>query len=77
MLLVFQYLEDAIQPELSSPARFRFKGGRVTWALRMYEGQTEILVSNIGLLTNVQKHSKLDGVYNIWCDIPDLIVGEI
>ena len=27
ILLVFQYQEDAIQPEFSSPARFRFQGG--------------------------------------------------
>ena len=27
ILLVFQYYEDVIRPELSSPDRFRFQGG--------------------------------------------------
>ena len=44
ILLVFQYKEDAIRPELSSPARFRFQGGSPE-----RDGRTkEILVSNIG-----------------------------
>ena len=52
LLLVFQYEEDAIQPELSSPARFRFQGGSPErdGGGRRTEEQQEILVSNIGLL---------------------------
>ena len=44
-LLVFQYQEDAIQPELSSPARFRFQGGQYE---RDGRRTKEILVSYIG-----------------------------
>ena len=32
ILLVFQYKENAIRPELSSKARFRIQGGGVPWA---------------------------------------------
>ena len=45
ILLVFQYYEDGIRPELSSPPRFRFQGGSPE---RTDEGRRkEILVSEI------------------------------
>ena len=49
-LLVLPIEEISFWPELSSPARFRIKGGGVPWALRRrsLDGRTEILVSNIG-----------------------------
>ena len=37
ILLVFQYQEDAIQPELSSPARFRIQGGTLRVTEEKYE----------------------------------------
>ena len=45
ILLVFQYYENAIQPELSSPARFRFQGRHYE---RDGQAEPENLVSVIG-----------------------------
>ena len=44
ILLVFQYQEDMILPEPSSPPRFRIQGGYP----ERYEIRKEILVSNFG-----------------------------
>ena len=43
ILFVFQYQEDTIRPELSSPARFRILGGTLSVT---EDKQTEILVPN-------------------------------
>ena len=48
VLLVLPFEEIILQPEISSPPPFGTQGG-VPLALRT-DGQTEILVSNIGLL---------------------------
>ena len=49
ILLVFQYQEDAIRPELFSPAIFRIKGGSPERDGRRTDGRMkEILVSNMG-----------------------------
>ena len=53
ILSVFQYLEDVIRPELSSPARFRILGGYPE-----RDERTEEIVSNIGLLVLVEPSSK-------------------
>ena len=45
ILLVFQYYEDAIRPELSSLPRFGIQGGPLSVTK---DERTEILVSNIG-----------------------------
>ena len=47
ILLVWPIEEISLQPELSSPARFRIQGG---YPEPDGEGQTEILMSNIGCL---------------------------
>ena len=48
ILLVFQYY-DMIQPDLSSPARFRFQGGSTSVTNEEEEERMkEILVSNFG-----------------------------
>ena len=48
ILLVFQYQEDAIRPELSSPAHFRIPGGYAECDIRTNERTKEILGSNLG-----------------------------
>ena len=48
--LSFEYKEDLIQPELSSPARFRFQEGTLSVTDGGRRRTMEILVSNIGLL---------------------------
>ena len=48
ILLVFQYQEDPIGPELSSPPRFRFQGGQhEPYGRTEDKGRTEIPMSNI------------------------------
>ena len=50
-LLVFQYKEDALRPELSSPAHFRIQGVSPERDGGGGEGRTkEILRSNLGFL---------------------------
>ena len=53
ILLLLLNKEDAIRPELSSAARFRYQGGGGTLSVTEEEDgggrrRTEILVSNIG-----------------------------
>ena len=50
IVLVFQYKDDAIRPELSSPPRFKIQGGGTLSVMKSEVRRTGILVSNFGCL---------------------------